>query len=445
MKNTRLHKYLLGAIATLALASSVSMADTPPPVYFEPTNTDTLTSGGTNGNQIGPVFGNPGGVWQNWFINNPGITNYSIQFDTANPPPTSPTGATLGSVHTTWTYDGTNAGTGSTFMCLDNNFWGGATVDASKYSSYEFDFKYDTTSTITNPALTNGTAIQFNNTIDTHIIDGNSGGFSLGNFANSGTNASNFDGNWHHIIVPIPPTIANAAQSKGPGYQWFNQGGTVGTMSFWQANLVLIGRSTIIPPPTMSFAPVIQGLNLWNDKAPNYTRHQVRTDTVGDFNVDWVGHTPVTYSWNLAHAPTNNGAGVNFAITPDPVAATTYADPDWSSTNVFYLAINEVGGTGVVATVTVKTNQPSQNSTAFAIARLTNNTPTAAGTWTLTFTNDTDFVLTGPGGTNVAATIPAAYRTNGAGANMYTGVSIFLSATPKNENNYGSYADVATF
>jgi len=64
----------------------------------------------------------------------------------------------------------------------------------------------------------------------------------------------------------------------------------------------------------------------------------------------------------------------------------------------------------------------------------------AAGTWSVTFTNDTDFVLTGPGGTNVAATIPAAYLTT-----PYTGVSIFLSATANNDLNYGSYADVTTF
>jgi hypothetical protein len=441
MKKTRLQKHLLGAFATLALASSVSMAQLPLNLYIQPYGTNTGGSG--SGNQLNVPFGPTNNI-QNWFINNPDITNYQVAFDTNNPPPSSPTGATIGSISNSWTYNGsTNGGTGTTYFdVLDNNFWAGATFNAGAYSNISFDFKYDTNSTITNSTTTNTTQ-QFNWVIDNHLAPdggGGSGGAFVATFANSGANASNFDGAWHHVNIPIPNTIPDIAVSKGPGYEWFNAAGTSGTFSFWLANIDLQLNTTPPPPPIVSFTPVVQGLNLWNDKPPNYTRHQVRTDIVGDFNVDWVGHTPVTYTWNLAHAPTNNGAGVNFTITSDTVSSNTFADPDWSATNAFYLTLNEAGGTSVVATVTVKTNQPGNNSTAFAIAHLTNNTPTAVGTWSVTFTNDTDFVLTGPGGTNVAATIPAAYLTQ-----PYTGVSIFLSATANNDNNYGSYADVTTF
>jgi hypothetical protein len=452
MKNTRLQRRLLAAVATLALASSVSLAQ-PTNIFIEPSFTDTGTTASGNGAVLSFTPG--GGELFNWYVNmaagpgitnspNNAITNYTITFDTNNPPPSSPTGAIHGSVKNTVGWDvstnlgggGSTGGGASSFFILDNNFWGGGlNFDAGQYQSYEFDFKYDTNSTISS---TN--AAQFNITIDTHVIDNASQGFFLTNFANSGSTASNFDGNWHHVSIPIPSSIVNASRSQGPGYNMYNGAGISGEYTWWMANQELIARSIQVPPPVVSFVPVALGLNLINDKSPNYTRHEVRTDTAGDFNVDWVGHTPVTYTWNYTHAPTNNGAGVNFAITPDPVASTTYADPDWSSTNCFYLSINGVGGTSVVANVTVKTNQHSGNSTAMSIARLTNNTPTAAGTWSLTFTNDTDFVLTGPGGTNVSATIPANFLTT-----PYTGVSIFLSATPNNDQNYGSYASVSTF
>jgi len=442
MKNTRLQKHLLGAFATLALASSVSLAQLPVNLYIQPYGTNTGGSG--SGNQLTVPFGPTNDV-RNWFINNPGITNYTVSFDTNNPPPTSPTGATIGSIRNSWTYDGVNAGTGATYFdALDNDFWSAVTFNAGAYSNLVFDFKFDTNSTI------QVSAQQFNWVIDNHNEPdggGGSGGAVLQNFANSGANASNFDGAWHHVNIPIPSTLPDIAVSKGPGYEWFNGGGTSGTFTFWLANMDMQLNTTPPPPPTLSFTPVVQGLNLWNDKAPNYTRHEVRTDTAGDFNVNWVGHTPITYSWNYAHAPTNNGAGVNFAITPDPASSNTFADPDWSATNCFYLTINEVGGTSVVANVTMKTNQPTSNSTAVVILRLTNNTPTAAGTWALTFTNDTDFVLTAPGGASTNATIPANFLTDTNGQlNIYSNqVSIFLSATPNNDNNYGSYADITTF
>jgi len=451
MKNTRLQKYLLGAFAVMALASSVSLAQLTN-LYIQPYGTNTGGSG--SGYQLNVAFGPTNNV-QNWFINDEihsppgGITNYTVSFDTNNPPPSSPTGATIGSISNSWTYDGILGGTGTTYFdALDNNFWGGATFNMGAYSNLAFDFKYDTNSTIQSNAQ------QFNWVIDNHLAPdggGGSGGAFLASFANSGANASNFDGAWHHINIPISSTIPDIAVSKGPGYEWFNGAGTSGTFSFWLANIDLVLNTAPPPPPTMSFTPVVQGLNLWNDKGPNYTRHQVRTDTLGDFNVNWVGHatpgTPVTYSWNYAHAPTNNGAGVNFAITPDTVSSNVFADPDWSATNCFYLTINEVGGTSVVANVTVKTNQPSNNSTAVSVVRLTNNTPTAAGTWSLTFTNDTGFVLTAPGGASTNATIPANLLTDTNGQlNIYSNqVSIFLSATPNNDANYGSYADVTTF
>src|SRR5260221_14335558 len=112
MKNTRLQKRLLAAVATLALASSVSLAQ-PTNIFFQPTGTNT---GGSNGG-TGAGFTVPMGPaeWLSWYANfggtsGNGITNYSISFDTNNPPPTSPTGATIGSVKSTTTWDGTNAG-----------------------------------------------------------------------------------------------------------------------------------------------------------------------------------------------------------------------------------------------------------------------------------------------------------------------------------------------
>ncbi len=260
MKNTRLQKYLLGAFATLALASSVSMAQ-PTNFLIEPTGTNVMSVGG-GGNQTSSTDVN--GDWQNWYVSPvSGAVAYNIVFDTNNPPPNPPPGfgsPSIGSMEQTQNWTNATAAAIMTYATVDGNFWGNAvTFDATMYSNVVLDFKYDTNSTIT---PTN--AAQF----EVHVGDNlrtTSDGVTLQVFANSGASASNFDGTWHRLNVPIPATVANVNLSKGIGFKTFEGTNVTGTFNYWIANIELQARPVTLPPPTLSFQPTVNGLNLWND------------------------------------------------------------------------------------------------------------------------------------------------------------------------------------
>ncbi len=430
MKINRYLQTAFLAVVGLALATTSGLAQLQTNVLIEPSGTDTGGSG--TGNQLAVTFGSS--VWQNWFVNNPGITNYSLTFDTNNPPPT---GDILGSVLQEQDWDGVNGGTLSTFACVDNNFWGGATVDMTKFTSLDFDFKYDTNSTIqpTNRA-------QFNVMVDNSRVS--SVGVSLTNLANAGVTASNFDGAWHHLSIGIPSTIAGVTASKGPGFELFNPAGTAGGFRYWVANLTLIGRNTPPPPPTVATTPIIPGLWQFADQTPNYNRQDI--ETVPDnsqFNLDWVGRPkPVTYSWTIGAFPKTGGFDADMTITPDPASSINYADPDWSATNAIWLNIQANGDGTITAGIAWKTNSPAANGQFFAqpgqmIPGNVENTgftvPSAVGTWSLTFTSDTAFTLTAPNGAHTNAALPADI------ASAYTNVSFNLNSTMNQNANAGQY------
>jgi hypothetical protein len=428
MKINRYLKTALLALGGLALASSLAMAQ-PTNVFLGPSGTDDPVGASGSGNQLNVQMGVSS--WQNWFINSPDPLTYTLSFDTNNPPPS---GDTFGSVLQTSTWDGLTSGNIATFVCVDNNFWGGNTVDMTQYKSIDFDFKYDTNSTI---APTNGA--QFNVMCDTGP-DADSTGLTITNIANKGTQASNFNGGWHHISVPLASTIT-ATKSKGPGFQMFSPTGFPGSFNYWVANLELVARTVKIPPPTVSTEPVITGLYQFADATPNYNRQDVRTtNDNADFNVDWVGQTkPVTYSWTIGSFPGTNAAGyaADVTFTPDPASSITYADPDWSSTNALFLTIAENTNGTATASLEWKTNQPAGGSSYVVLITnsITNGftVPSAVGTWSLTFTSDTAMTLTAPNGAHTNVVLPANI------AAMYTNISFFLNTTMNDSGNVGNF------
>jgi hypothetical protein len=444
MKINRLFRTVSLALLSLALIPAGAWAQATN-IFIEPSGTDASGSGG-NSSQFSVTFGSS--VWQCWYANYPlDITNYTIAFDTNNPPPS---GDVQGSVlqQVAWVANTNINGTQnnsralSTFACVDNNFWGGATVDMSQFQSLEMDFKYDTNSTFfpTNQA-------QVAITVDENHANNVANGIQLTNLVNSGAAASNFNGAWHHLSIPIPNTIDDP-QSKGPGFQIFQQATNFGTFNFWTANLELVARPFVAPPPTISLAAATPGLWQLADALPSYNRQDVMT--VNDntqFNVDWVGAAkPVTYSWTIGAFPGGSAAGfaADIIFTPDPAAGINYADPDWSSTNAVWLAIQANGDGKVTAGIAWKTNQPAGNSQFFSgtngqvipynVEANGLTVPSAVGTWSLTFTSDTAFTITAPNGAHTNASLPAGI------AAAYTNVSFFANSTMASINaNLGNY------
>jgi len=425
------------ALVGLALATASSIAQQTN-VFISPQGTET---GGTaSGNQINVSFG--GGTWQNWFINDPGITNYSITFDTANPPPS---GDVLGSVLQEQDWNGTSAGTLATFACVDNNFWGGATIDITKFKTLEMDFKYDTNSTIL-PTNRAQVSIMVDNTRVSSV------GVTLTNLANSGATAPDFDGLWHHLSIAIPSTISGVTASKGPGFTIFNPVGTAGTFRYWVANLEFIARTNPPPPPTISIDKTTPGLRQFADAVPSYNRQSIRTDTTaaGSKNIDWVGHPGAKYSWTISEWPGPGHANFQGALTltSDPAESMNYSDPDWSSSNVLWISFSSLADGSVAATVRCKTNQPAGNSqfggSGVGTGMLGTNrivVPNAIGTWSVSFADNTHLTLSAPGGISTNVVLDAGFGD----PTSYTNISAALYTTMSGDANAGQFATLTHF
>ena len=375
------------------------------------------------GNQCQSTGG--GGVWQNWYINTPPITNFAIIYDTTNPPPTG----SAGSMYQTQGWDGSGGGSFATYVCQDGNFWGGTKIDMGQYESIEMDFKYDTNSTMT-PITAQGFDFGVNKD-----NNGDSQPVVLRTFYNSGTNAAYFDGAWHHISTPIPQNIAGATFSEGPAFKMFNVATTTGSFNYWVANIKLIARAVQAAPPTVSLNKSAPGLKQFADATPNYNRQALRTDLnpPGGKDIDWIGNPGATYSWTIAEFPGASAPNFQaaFTLTPDDPTTMTYADPDWSATNCLWLQI-QGNNDGTVRTLLAwKTNQPAGNSQLYGSGLLLDNfnSPTAIGTWSLSFPNNTSVTITAPGGVSTNLTLPADMF-----AVPYTGVSCALVSGANNSD-----------
>jgi len=375
-------------------------------ILFEPTGANTSISSG-NGhwqNDWGPAFG-------------------TFSFDPAQPPPS---GATGGSVYIQGNWTEANTGGWDDMMACWRGGWYDAPADNFDGALYEaliLDIKYDTNSTI--PAASANWGIG---------LDQGWANTQLTNYSFASDDA------WHHVIIPIPASMANIGSTCGIGFYSWKPGGTVGTLGFWVANVQLVARAVAIPPPSVSLNKVVApGLVQFADLTPNYNRQDIRTDTSGNAQVDWYGQTkPVTYSWKIADFPGPGHAGffTSVAITPDPVGTVTYADPDWSSTNALFVNIVAQANGSVRASISFKTNQPSNNTQYDTTGRLVGGAnslaaPSAIGTWSLRFNSDTDMVLTAPNGAYTNASLPPDV------ASAYTGVSFVLMSGMSSAANVG--------
>ena len=404
----RLLAALVLAAVTLVATKGFAASD----ILFEPTGANTSITSND-------------GHWQNdWGPAAAAAPSAGVSFD---PAVTPPTGATGGSVYLqgNWTADNTNGWDAFHVVWrADAGGWYDSASPSGNFdgADYEFlimDVKYDSTSTM--PAASASWSI----------------GLDQG-WAITGLMDYTFvsDNAWHHLVIPIAANTPNIGSSTGIGFYTWKAGGTIGTIKFWVANVQLVARTVAIAPPIVALEKVQgAGLAMFGDKLPSYYRQDVRTDTTGSAQLDWVGRAkPVTYSWTISQFPGPGHAGYrsDVVFSPDPVATQTYADPDWSATNALTISMQALADGSVTAGINYKTNQPGGNSTAQTLTGgSTLAAPTALGTWTLTFTSDTDMKLTAPNGASTNVSLPANV------ASAYTGVSFYLIAAMANDANVG--------
>lgn len=156
------------------------------------------------------------------------------------------------------------------------------------------------------------------------------------------------------------------------------------------------------PPPTMAITPAKPGLRVFAE-ASDFPYNQEGFGTV-DLYQSWVGvatvDNPVSYSVSFADFDTVNGytCFVQFVQNGNP------GDPFgvYNGQNALVWSITHPAPGGVFTTsVDWKTNAPSSGEPNNALALTTGSTD-GRGTWTLTFTSDTDGTVTGPDGSSAS-------------------------------------------
>jgi hypothetical protein len=340
-----------------------------------------------------------------------------------------------------------------------NPWYNAGTIAFSQYKNIQFDIKWDNTSdltidqfnnvaswplTITNKAgqlLLNSAISQATAGFDVLLCGpgGNQGSPTITNILMPAAAANG----WVHITIPINQSLAGLDGQSGITFnKWINNYGgqmtaNIGTAKFWIDNITLGGTAGPPPPPTTYLTPVVPGLKQFADMAPSYQRQDVRTGTNGAALVSWVGRPkPVVYSFTIAEFPTQAGFNCTLNLSPGDPATQTFADPDWNMPNTLWFNIQANGDGSQAVRFAYKTNQPAGNSQMFGTGTgvLTNfnYNGSAVGTWTLTFTSDTDATIKAPNGSTYSASIPAENA-----ALFADPACIYLMSSPGNDANIG--------
>jgi hypothetical protein len=439
MKKTILNQCLLPALAALALVASTSQTQAQFP---QGSYTNNFATGGNT-----TPFAASGSVasWIYWYSAPGG--NTPITNDVATPDTLGGPGAGSLLINTPFGA----AGNQNLFF---GTFGNGAGYDFSQevnllnFDTVSFDVYVNPTNQLTGPD-TNGNWGQIQVGV---ITSGYSyEGFGAGTVTIPGV-ASN---GWVTLTVPIDHTLSGITTIPGICFDYNSYGSHYPqtNFNFWFGNLVMHYTGLPPPPPTVALQKITSlGLAQFANALPNYNRQDIYTYTNGASSLTWFGQPkPVKYSWTISSFPsaTYSNFFAGLTLTPDAASSVTYADPDWSAANAVWVGIqNNADGT-VTAGIAWKTNQVDGNSQYFtAPGQLipynveTNGftVPSAVGTWTLTFTSDTDMTLTAPNGAVTNASLPSYVA---ALFNGYVGADLY--SAPTVNANIGQYCTYSAY
>ncbi len=310
----------------------------------------------------------------------------------------------------------------------------GADVDAETlYSNISFDVKLDPSSyPRVNGTGYGGIEIVFRNGSDWTWN-------SLGSYELTLT-----DTNWHHLSFPV----------KAPGDKVHHltfklgQNNLTNTVIYNVDNIRWTESAVVLPPPVMAIDKTKPGLNLLAASPGQYDRQNIKSVAS---SYGWIGSSePVSFSLTLADFPNAATYGGHQAhIFLSPGVPGTENSPDWNEpTCVLFEVKAKANGTGT-GTFHYKTNAPNSNgpatldntTTMYFNAAATNGPvgqlgsvtgSSILGTWTVTFSQNTNITLRAPDNTTASFVMPPEDAAQFAGD-----ITAYFGAMPGQPGNIG--------
>jgi hypothetical protein len=269
---------------------------------------------------------------------------------------------------------------------------------------------------------------------------------------------------WVQLIVPIDytqpnlenvPGIAFNINSYSTGYPQFNMTNYIDSLELF----LCFECNEHISPVLSAPQKAISGLNCIATVAGNAAidyRYQVAT--VADTGYTFVGRPSVTYSWTIKSFPTGTGGNFQqhfFIVNGSPGI---YDQPaDYNLADCLFMTVQQSDAGTATFSFRYKTNEPFGNAMLFNTASPTdtvNNpygwpvmpyatlstTNGALGTWSVTFTGNTNITVTAPDNSSTNFNIDPAVA-----ALFADPVTLILGAQPNNTNGAGKAVVYSSF
>lgn len=375
-------------------------------------------------------------TWSRWWGAAPQLYEFDYTVDAAAK-------ASSGSLKVTVDFDLAAYG-GDNQFAAQTGFGDAANLDGTKYTNLVFDIRWDPSSPKTASGDFGYLEYGFRNSdwSQTWL-----GGKSI---------AASSAGQWVRVTAPINPTTAKLDTITGVVLKLWSggAGGLNGQTVFWLDNVKLIASpNAVLPPPVMAIQSAKPGLQL-SASAPGqqYQRQSIRTLTAdadgNPISYSWVGSTtPVTYSMTIKEFPdaAHSGFQAHIFLVPESSMPNGAGDTsiDWNAGEVVFIQIgNNADGTAS-GNFRYKINQPGGNSMlwnadpaagpAGALANV--SSPSALGTWSVTFKNNTDGTITAPSGASADFSMLAS-----AAAMFANPVVAYFGIQPNQPGNVGQSA-----
>jgi hypothetical protein len=255
-----------------------------------------------------------------------------------------------------------------------------------------------------------------------------------GSYTNGLTIPGSATNGWVTLRETNAAEFINVAQNVEPGTNaqgvefYYNQYGNTNfpnsPITFWIDDLIVQSAAAPPPPPpapSLTLMRAVPGLNLFTGSGTSLYNRESIESTSGSYS--WVGRPgPVSFSFTITNysVGTNDQVQNHIFLVPNPGTETA---PDYTEPNLVMLDLESTTSGGANWMFRYKTNQANGNAMVYGNGTLaTISSPTALGTWTVTFNQNSNVTMAGPGGISTNFSIP---DTTGATAALFAN-NVFL-------------------